>query len=420
MSKVAKLSDLQLHLLQQTPVTKYTLDVDDMKQFSSVVIKSNAIIDMELYGQDERRLHGVDVQVLSTAFLMAQCLKQQRAIFDANTVFEIPLDKFCDLWGIDYTAAEMKAGRIYRDLSESASRLNLRKFVYPDVKRVKIVESGYFSYIKYDKTTIQFGFPLPILEYINLDKQYTWYFLENIIKLRAVSETYKVAQYSIILYENIQKLKFKSRFTTNKVSVLEISSVDLKKLFGIDPDKYKRHIDFRVKLLDKLVEFIRERVNMNIEIENLSMGSSRKIDGYRFTAYMTDSDLDFIAAINKAKEAPIITVSQRMKFAPGLIAHTTFDAMYRLKGEKNADFLRRIENELADNERAVEFEPYLKAVGFKSKKFDAYIAKLDEDIKRKIADKRNIGEQASLDLSSDDGKLGGVVDPQGEDTELPF
>lgn len=406
MSNVTKLSDVQLHLLQQTPVKRYVLDIDDMKQFSSVVIKSNAIVQMELYGQDEHRLHGLDVQVLSTCFLMAQCLKQQKAIFDSNTVFEIPLDRFCELWQITFTTKEKQNGNIYRDVSESASRLNLRKFVYPDVSGSKMAESGYFSYIQYDKSVVEFGFPAPILEYINLDKQYTWYFLENIIKLREVSEAYKIAQYSIVLYENIQKLKFKSRFTSNKVSVLEISSVDLRKLLGIEPTSYKRHIDFRNKLLDKIVAFIHERVNMRIEIENLTMGG-RGVNGYRFTAYMTDTDLDFIAAISRAKEASIMTVSQRMKFAPGLIAHTTFDSMYRLKGEKNPEFLKRLEKELADNDRVVEFEPYLRAVGFKSKKFDTYIAKLDEGVKKKIQERQSAqkgiaGQQADLDLGQGD------------------
>lgn len=413
MNNVTKLSDVQLHLLQQTPVKRYVLDIDDMKQFSNVVIKSNAIVQMELYGQDEHRLHGLDVQVLSTCFLMAQCLKQQRAIFDSNTVFEIPLDKFCELWQIGFTTKEKQNGNIYRDVSESASRLNQRNFVYPDVAGSKMVESGYFSYIKYDKSVVQFGFPAPILEYVNLDKQYTWYFLENIIKLREVSEAYKIAQYAIILYENIQKLKFKSRFTSNKVSVLELSSVDLRKLLGIEPTSYKRHIDFRIKLLDKIVAFIHERVKMRIEIENLTMGG-RGVNGYRFTAYMTDSDLDFIAAINRAKEPPIMTVSQRMKFAPGLMAHTTFDAMYRMKGEKNPEFLRRIEKELADNDRVVEFEPYLRAVGFKSKKFDTYIAKLDDEVKRKIQERQaekseSVGKQADLDLDGDE-----------QDPTLPF
>lgn len=293
MTSVTKLSDVQVHLIQQTPVQKYVLNVDDMKNFSNVVIKSNAIIDMELYNKDEQRLHGLDAQVLSTAFMMAQCLKQQKAKFDANTVFQMPLSVFCEIWKIEFTKEERKKGFVYRDISDSASRLNGRKFVYPDVEKTKIVESGYFSYIKYDQAVIEFGFPTPILEHINLDKQYTWYFLENIIKLRVDSNSYKIPQYAIILYENIQKLKFKSRYTSDKVSVFEISSIDLKKLLGIDPDKYTRHIDFRIKVLDKVVEFIQERVRMTIEIENLAMGG-RGVNGYRFTAYLTGRDLDFI------------------------------------------------------------------------------------------------------------------------------
>lgn len=408
MSNVTVLSDVQRHLLQQTPVDKYVLNIEDMKQFSSVVIKSNAIIDMELYGQDEQQLHGMDVQVLSTTFLMAQCLKQQRAVFDANTIFEIPMAVFCELWKIPFTDDVKKKGFIYRELRDSVSRLNLRNFVYPNVEKSKMVESGYFSYIQYDQATVQFSFPTPILEYINLDKQYTWYFLENVIKLQETSETYRIAQYATILYEHLQKSKFKSRFHQKKASIVEMKTDDLKKVLGIEPTSYKRHIDFRIKVLDKVVEFVHNRINMKIDIENLSMGG-RGINGYRFTCYMTDTDLDFVAAMSKAKESPIMTLSQRMKFTPQLIAHTTFESLYRKKNEKNSDFLNRVEKLLADNEKVVEFEPYLRAIGFKSKKFDTYISKLDDEVKKKIAEKREGAVQGDLDLDGDE-----------DDAELPF
>lgn len=399
MTSVTKLSDVQLHLLQKTPVQKYVLNVEDMKNFSNVVIKSNAIIDMELYNQDEQRLHGLDAQVLSTAFMMAQCLKQQRAIFDANTVFQMPLAVFFELWKIDFNKEDRKKGFVYRDISESASRLNGRKFVYPDVQKTKIVESGYFSYIKYDTAVIEFGFPTPILEHINLDKQYTWYFLENIIKLRVDSSSYKIPQYAIILYENIQKLKFKSRYTNDKVSVFEISSIDLKKLLGIEPEKYNRHIDFRVKVLDKVVEFIQQRVDMTIEIDNLSMGG-RGVNGYRFTAYLTVKDLDFIAAISKSKQKSIMSIAQRLKFSAALASHTTFDSIYNKNKDKKQEFIARIEKELAINDKLVEFEPYLRAVGYKSKKFDAYIKSLDDAVKKSIDDQRESQAQDAVILKN--------------------
>ena len=409
------LSPVRQAILEEKPIERYTLNPDDMKQYSHVVIKSNAIIDMELYGQDEYQLHGRDVQVLSTSFLMAQCLKQQGAKFDSNTIFEIPMGLFCEMWKIPFDGAVKKKGFVYRELIDSVDRLNNRKFLYPDVERSKMVKSGYFSYIKYNQTVVEFGFPPPIIDYINLGTEFTWYFLENVIKLQETSVSYRIAQYATLLYEHLQKSKFHSKYRKDYLNIFDLSSEGLRKVLGIEPGSYKRHIDFRTKVLDQAVLFIKERIGMEIKIENLSMGK-RGVNGYRFITNMTSEDMDFIAAYYH-KEKPIMSVSQRLKFSSRLSAHTTFEGIYRGKGESNADFIKRIEKLLSDNEKLVEFEPYLRAVGFKSKKFDAYITSLDEAVKAKVKEKQEEVSQGVLPLLDANQ---GVLPLGGDEENIPF
>lgn len=95
-----------------------------------------------------------------------------------------------------------------------------------------------------------------------------------------------------------------------------------------------------------------------------------------------------------------MTASQRMKFSASLIAHTTFESIYKDPNEKKQAFVARIEKELANNDKLVEFEPYLRAVGYKSKKFDAYIQNLDDAVKQKLDEQRQSQEKANATLKN--------------------
>ena len=201
--KEVQVAESRLDLaVNRDPLRKYTLELHDLERVA-IVVKNNTILGMEEFGEDGLALNGLDVQVLSTALLAAHILKERGDVFTANTVFSIPIANFCQIWRMPSDSKARRNGNIYRDLFNSVSRLNQRYFRYPDVSRTRLVESGYFAYIQYNKSVIEFGFPAPIIDYLMKRNDFTWYFLENVLKIQDSGNASALKSYAIVLFENL-------------------------------------------------------------------------------------------------------------------------------------------------------------------------------------------------------------------------
>lgn len=384
------------------PIEHYVMNNEDLEEVK-IVVKNNTILGMEEFGSDGLSLSGTDVQVLSTALLAVHIIKEKRQTFDANTRFTIPFKLFVGMWGIDNNEKSKPSVNFYRDLRRSISRLNSRKFRYPSAYGPALAESGYFAFIEYENARISFGFPLTIIEYLNKNNDFTWYFLENVLKIQQEGGSSVLRNYAQIIYENLHKVKNFTDLKNKKGEVvIKFSTTKLRRLLGIEPSNYSRHIDFRVKVLDKIVQLLQEKIGLAVSVENIYSG--RSVVGYQFVVKFAEQDLDFSRAVTKNKiDKPIMTIAQRRKYAALLVKHPVFDLHFRRLGESDEDFTHRIIGNLMHNDRVSDYADYLKEQGFVSKKLVAY---QKERKAEQISDAEK--EQEIKDIKADLDELHGV------------
>lgn len=355
----------KLHPL--TPIKEYYLE----EQSTNFMIKNNMFVSIEEYRDDEKKdvspLSSTDTQILTTSFLMAHELNENNINYDAETVFKIDLEKFCKLWKIELTEEDKRSGLIYHNIQNSIKRLQSRSFIYPDLESNQPVQSSYFSYIEYSNSYVRFGFPKPFIQYLKRMDRFTWYYLENIIKLLSESKQYALSSHAVTLYENLQKEKNFAPIVDGK-KIINFSVLKLRKLFNL-VDVYQRNSEFKRSILDKIIVLIYKHTNLNITIEGIKEG--KEITKYKFICEFPAHDLDFARAVSKKKaDRLLLSAPQRKKFSKLLAENVGFCAVYRKENEVQKDFIARIEKQLMENLKAVEYWPYLKAVGCKSRNIE--------------------------------------------------
>lgn len=363
------------------PVKEYIL----ADQSTSFMVKNNMFVSIEEYRDDEKKavgpLSSTDTQILTTTFLMAHQLNENRQHYDAETVFKIELDNFCKLWGIDINEDDRKSGLIYHNIKNSISRLQNRMFSYIDLESNLPVKSSYFAYIEYGNKTIRFGFPKPFIQYLKRMDKFTWYYLENIIKLASDTKHYALSSYAVTLYENLQKEKNFAVINENGQKEIVFSILKLRKLFGLLTN-YERNIDFKNKILLKVLNMIEQHTQLKVVLEGIREG--KEIAKYRFICDFPARDLDFTSAVSKKKaDRVLMSAPQRKKFSKLLAQLSSFNSVYIKPNELQKDFICRIEKNLMDTLVLIEYWPYLREVGCKSKSIEklatAKIARLDDD-----------------------------------------
>lgn len=347
------------------PIKEYILG----DQTTSFMIKNNMFVAIEEYREDDKNTFGplssTDTQILTTTFLMAHQLNENRQHYDAETVFKIDLDNFCRLWNIEVSDEEKKSGLIYHNIKNSISRLQSRMFRYIDLDSNAPVQSSYFAYIEYGNKTIRFGFPKPFIQYLKRMDKFTWYYLENIIKLASDTKQYALSSYAVTLYENLQKEKNFAVINEDGKKIIVFSILKLRKLFGL-LNGYERNIDFKNKILLKVLAMIEQHTQLKVVLEGMREG--KEITKYRFICDFPARDLDFALAVSKKKaERILMSAPQRKKFSKLLAEHVGFHSVYIKPNETQKDFISRIDKNLMDNLILVEYWPYLKDVGCKSR-----------------------------------------------------
>ncbi|NWK53738.1 replication initiation protein [Acinetobacter sp. SwsAc5] len=355
----------KLHPL--TPLKEYYLE----DQSTNFMIKNNMFVTIEEYRDDEKKVVGplssTDTQILTTSFMMAHELNENNINYDAETVFKIDLEKFCKLWKIEITEEDKSTGLIYHNIKNSIKRLQSRSFIYLDLESNQPVQSSYFAYIEYGNNYISFGFPKPFIQYLKRMDRFTWYYLENIIKLLSENKQYALSSYAVTLYENLQKEKNFAPIVDGK-KVIFFSVPKLRKLFGL-VDVYQRNTEFKRNILDKIIVLIDKHTNLKITIEGIKEG--KEITKYKFICEFPAHDLDFAKAVSKKKaDRLLLSAPQRKKFSKLLAENVGFCAVYRKENEVQKDFIARIEKQLMENLKAIEYWPYLKAVGCKSRNIE--------------------------------------------------
>jgi hypothetical protein len=338
-----------------------------------LLTKANFLVDLEDYREENNNLEigRMEWMLIQTAFYMTHKIKEKHGsyLFNAETEFVISFDDFCKLWQLTDIKKKKADGSIYREISKALERVMDIQFTYPRIDNGDIAKSGYFSEISYSNQVFSFYIPNGIIGYIKNYGSYTWYFFENIIKLKENAG-------ASMLFELINKskhLKEVSDVDGKCTFEIEVSLDKLKKLLA--PDSKIETRDFNRRALMPAINFISTNTTMNLEILS-TIRKGRSIDKYVIGVTMDEKELDVRNAFKIEKNRkPLMNEEQRIKFAFALVSDPVFAAHEPIKSnEKVPIYINRIKNLLKDNEYVeTHYEAFLKPCGYQNKHLDIKI-----------------------------------------------
>lgn len=343
-------------------------------------IKNNAFIGHSQSNSDGEKvspLSKMEMMVIQTAFFMAHQLNQtmgKHKTYDAETEFIISLKKFAELWRIIDCDKPIEDKVFYTTIRRAISKVDKRRFIYPDLNAPKgtkaVVLSGYFGSVKFitsqsSGSEISFSFPKDLIPYLKNYGQYTWYYFENVIKLRDHPN-------AIVLYEYFSKFKNKLDRVSEKEIVLNLTITRLRNLLSIGQGYDST--DMVRRIIRPAISQINQDTTMYID-ENIEfIKSGRVIESINFKVKFANHDLDFNDAIEKVnKEKPFLSENQIFKYTLLLTKNQEFRDVFREEDEGDHEFISRIAMSLKNNDMAVNYYPYLQVCGFSNKKIENII-----------------------------------------------
>lgn len=352
----------------QQVLKEYNLVVDPY----NFIVKNNFFVTFEekrVDDVDNSPLTSTDTQIITTAFKMVHQLNESKTPYDSSTIFKIDLEMFCKMWNIPLTDSDKKNGGIYHNIINSVARLHHRMFRYYDFEDGKTVQSGYFSYIKYNRNTIEFEFPRPFIFYLKKINNFTWYYFENIIHILNNAISLPLASYSSSLYEHLQMNKNFAIINEYGQKEIVFETEYLKRIMAV-PKSCLITPEFKRSVLSPAVKHINTYGGLKLDYEAICQG--KKITHFKFLCEFDNRDLDFALAVTKQKlERPLLSAQQRKRFAPLLAQHQGYISVYMDPNEPFKSFVTRIEKNLMKNEYVVECWKYLKEIGCRSRKIEA-------------------------------------------------
>lgn len=167
--------------------------------------------------------------------------------------------------------------RLYKELSSRVAHFVIEEPIEDNKKKVKKVHSvvPIIRELRWEddsKNALQIRFTSEVLPYFTqlTSGNFTTYQLKDLFALDSIA--------SMSLYSYFIKNEYK--FTHQKTYEVDLSLENIKALIDIAEKKYDRWVDFRRYILDKIVDEINERTNLQLEYETLKKG--RPVVGIRF------------------------------------------------------------------------------------------------------------------------------------------
>lgn len=372
------MSKLELSKTDPTRITKSIFEGSGQLKFFK---KSNFFVDIEDHRSDHPEqnnqkplpLSKMEMMIIQTAFFMAHELNHSASNknYDAETDFIISLKTFAELWQLN-DGDGLEDGSFYTTVRRAIQKLDKRRFFYKAMEAEKdtqvTVLSGYFASIKFitSKTRgseFAFSFPKDFIPYLKSYGKFTWYYFENTIKLRDYPN-------AALLYEQFSKIKNNklNRKSKNEVYV-DFEIQKLRRILSVG-DGYNTN-DMMRKIINPAIDKINQESSINVTSIEKIKKDGKNISALRFLVEFQDVDLNFKDAMRIANEGKsLLTDSQILKYALAIAGDDLFAAEYKAENEDPYEFLRRISEELKDNEKVMEYYPYLQKSGFVSKNIE--------------------------------------------------
>lgn len=380
------MSKLELSKTDPSRITKSIFEGSGQLKFFK---KSNFFVDIEDHRSEQHEqnsqkplpLSKMEMMIIQTAFFMAHELNHSASNknYDAETDFIISLKTFADLWQLN-DGESLGDGSFYTTVRRAIQKLDKRRFFYRAMDAEKdtsvTVLSGYFASIKFitSKTRgseFAFSFPKDFIPYLKSYGQFTWYYFENTIKLRDYPN-------AALLYEQFSKIKNQklNRKSKNEVYI-EFEMAKLRRVLSVG-EGYNTN-DMMRKIINPAIDKINEVSSINVTNVEKIKKDGKNISSLKFLVEFQDVDLNFKDAMRIANEGKrLLTDAQILKYAIAIVEDPEFAAEYKQDDENVYEFLRRISEELTDNEKVMEFYPYLQKTGFVSKNLERKLLKEDD------------------------------------------
>lgn len=380
------MSKLELSKTDPSRITKSIFEGSGQLKFFK---KSNFFVDIEDHRSEQHEqnnqkplpLSKMEMMIIQTAFFMAHELNHSASNknYDAETDFIISLKTFADLWQLN-DGESLGDGSFYTTVRRAIQKLDKRRFFYRALDAEKdtsvTVLSGYFASIKFISSKTRgsefaFSFPKDFIPYLKSYGQFTWYYFENTIKLRDYPN-------AALLYEQFSKIKNQklNRKSKNEVYI-EFEMGKLRRVLSVG-EGYNTN-DMMRKIINPAIDKINEVSSINVTNVEKVKKDGKNISSLKFLVEFQDVDLNFKDAMRIANEGKrLLSDAQILKYAIAIVEDPEFAAEYKQDDEDVYKFLRRISEELTDNEKVMEFYPYLQKTGFVSKNLERKLLKEDD------------------------------------------
>lgn len=272
-----------------------------------------------------------------------------------------PVVVHADVYAKQFNVSKQTA---YEVLKAACAKLLSRRFSFqePRPEGIADITSNWVqraAYIK-DSGTVEIMFSYDLVPMITaLEKQFTSYELEQVSGLTSA--------YAVRLYEMLIAWR-----SVGKTPVFELAQFRWQ--LGVELSEYQRMHHFKAKVLDFAIEQINEHTDITVTYEQHKRGRSITGFSFRFKQKAKPeperdaNTIDMLTGKTDAEAAQkqlTLTGEQAALFASKLADDGAFGSRYGKTGEDPYPFKMRIQAELRQPEKVVEYMPHLLRLGFK-------------------------------------------------------
>lgn len=283
--------------------------------------------------------------------------REKGMTIDTRTPLAIHAEAYANQFNITKDAA-------YGVLAEAATQLKSREFSFQEPRPVGIanITTRWVQQVAYIETkgTVEILFTAALVPMITaLEKQFTSYELEQVSGLTSA--------YAVRLYEMLIAWR-----SVGKTPVFELAQFRWQ--LGVELNEYQRMYDFKKYVIDAALKQINEHTDITATYEQHKAG--RTITGFSFRFKQKAkpeperdaNTIDMLTGKTDAEAAQkqlTLTGEQAALFASKLADDGAFGSRYGKTGEDPYPFKMRIQAELRQPEKVVEYMPHLLRLGFK-------------------------------------------------------
>lgn len=308
-----------------------------MSKENRLVVKDNSLIDASF------NLSLVEQRLMLLAIVEARELDK----LTPETPIEVRATAYRDQYKTDESEA-------YKQLADASKQLFNRQFSYIDNFKGEdcITVARWVNRASYlnDRGTVVLYMSSEVISMISrLEANFTQYLLEQVSDFKS--------KYSIRLYELL--IKYRDIETSKKFEIAELRSK-----LGLNEDEYKLNAVFKRDVLDKAVNEISSKTDIQIKYEQFKEGRKVSHILFKFVKKKEKKPKD-----NRDKNTVDmftgLSIKQCLMFGDKLSRDTAFQNHYKANvGESIEDYAERIATMLSDAFYVKEWMTYLESVGY--------------------------------------------------------